>query len=416
MRLPRLCFALLLTMLLTLLAPGVTWAADPPVVWTEFGSDGALWGRAVVERGQACPQLVADGAASPMHKRAAATDAFPVETCEAKLPANASQVTLAGKPIARAPATVHRIAVIGDTGCRIEGRTAQDCRDPAAWPFAAIAQGAASHKPDLVIHVGDYFYREDPCPARNTGCAGSPFGDKWATWKAEFFDPAAPLLAAAPWVVIRGNHEICKRGGHGWFRLLDPFPARNDCADRTPPYRVSVGGLSLLPFDDADSSDFLAPPDKVAAYGSQLAQVLANAPAHSWLITHRPIWALAQEKIVDLTINITMQQAIKGHVPAALDMVLSGHLHDFLSYDFGPDRPAQLVVGTGGDTLLKLGDSKIVGADIDGTLVRHAFAAQRFGYFIMDHNADGGWDGVLYAPDDTVLGRCRLAGRDLDCH
>ena len=62
--------------------------------------------------------------------------------------------------------------------------------------------------------------------ARDTqpGCAGSPYGDNWAVWQKDFFDPAAPLLAAAPWVLVRGNHELCSRGGHGWFRLLDPHP------------------------------------------------------------------------------------------------------------------------------------------------------------------------------------------------
>ena len=51
--------------------------------------------------------------------------------------------------------------------------------------------------------------------------------------------------------------------------------------------------------------------------------------------------------LTGLTGNQTVQQAIQGHVPAAIDLVLSGHLHDFLSYEFGPERPAQLVVGTG---------------------------------------------------------------------
>ena len=94
---------------------------------------------------------------------------------------------------------------------------------------------AAAKRPDLVIHVGDYYYRVSACPVGRAGCAGSPHGDNWPTWQAELFDPGAPLLAAAPWVVVRGNHEVCRRGGPGWFRLLDPYPARADCPDRTEP-------------------------------------------------------------------------------------------------------------------------------------------------------------------------------------
>ena len=56
----------------------------------------------------------------------------------------------------------------------------------------------------------------------------------------------------------------------------------------------------------------------------------------------------------------------------------------------------------------------IVGAQIDGMPVRRGFADQRFGYFIMERNGDA-WNGTFYAPDDTVIARCRLDGRALDC-
>jgi hypothetical protein len=394
-------------------AASIAGAAEPSA-WVEFGADGALSVRAVVASGVTCPQVASDGSVAAMTPRGAPDQNFPVQVCEAAVPAGTARLAIGGTALPVVPKEIRRIAIIGDTGCRIEGRAAQDCHDPAAWPFPAIAKGAAAKHPDLVIHVGDYYYRENACPAGNTGCANSPYGDKWPTWKAEFFDPAAPLLAAAPWVVIRGNHELCKRGGAGWFHLLDPHAARNDCVDRTEPYRLSLGGLQLLPFDDADADDFLAPPAKVKAYAAQFAALLADVPPHSWLLTHRPVWAQAQGSLGGLTANQTMHQAIRGHVPDNLDMVVSGHLHDFLSYTFGPQRPAQLVVGTGGDTLLPLGNAPIVGAEIDGMKVQKGIAAARFGYFIMDRNA-AGWDGVLYAPDEAVLGRCTLAGRDITC-
>src|SRR6185295_2239356 len=110
----------------------------------------------------------------------------------------------------------------------------QDCNNPALWPFAQVAQSVADAKPDLVIHVGDYLYRESACPAGDAGCARSPYGYDWPTWKADFIAPAAPALRAAPWIVVRGNHEICRRGGAGYFRLLDPTPAQTTPA-QTPP-------------------------------------------------------------------------------------------------------------------------------------------------------------------------------------
>src|SRR5205807_1157584 len=182
--------------------------------------------------------------------------AFPIQICEARVPAAASRLAVGGIAMPTLPTRVRRIAILGDTGCRIAAKALQDCNDPASWPFAAIAKAGAAMRPDLVIHLGDYYYRERACPVGRAGCAGSPHGDNWPAWKADLFDPAGPLLAAAPWVVVRGNHELCSRGGHGWFRLLDPHPAGPDCLDRTEPYWLSAGGLAFLVFDSADADDF----------------------------------------------------------------------------------------------------------------------------------------------------------------
>jgi hypothetical protein len=56
----------------------------------------------------------------------------------------------------------------------------------------------------------------------------SPWGYGWDTWKADFFDPAQALLKAAPWVMVRGNHETCTRAGQGWWRFLDPVLCKAD--------------------------------------------------------------------------------------------------------------------------------------------------------------------------------------------
>ncbi|MBV8133035.1 MAG: metallophosphoesterase [Alphaproteobacteria bacterium] len=390
------------------------WAADWPGPWTELASDGTLSVRIAVAAGTACPKATADGIDLPVVPRASADDGFPVVLCEARAPAATRQLTVGGSAAPSLPPVVRRIVVIGDTGCRLEGRAVQECSDPEAWPFAEIARRAANQKPDLVIHVGDYYYRETACPADRKGCAGSPHGDNWETWQADFFEPAAPLLAAAPWVMVRGNHELCRRGGRGWFHLLDPHPAPLECRDRSDPFRLHIGGVDLLWFDGADADDFSAPAAKVALYAAQLAGLLAAAPPHAWLLIHRPIWALAQGDLAGANVNATEQAAISGQVPPGLDLVVSGHLHDFASYKFGPDRPAQLLVGDSGDTMLELGKAPLIGATIDGMQVRDAFALKRFGYFVLQAAADG-WDGSLYGSDDAVLADCQLRGRSLEC-
>ncbi len=113
----------------------------------------------------------------------------------------------------------------------MKGSLVQPCNDARQWPFAAIARKAADLKPDLVIHVGDYLYRGERVSGElMPDVRGTPFGDNWPEkkrWAADFFTPAQPLLAAAPWVFVRGNHEDCQRAGPGWTRLLAPRAVRS---------------------------------------------------------------------------------------------------------------------------------------------------------------------------------------------
>ncbi len=402
--------------LLMLLAGATARAADLPGPWVEMASDGGLDVRSVIASGMDCPKVVADGTALTSDRRGKADGDYPVQTCIAHAAASSRVITVDGLAAPALPSDIKRIVVIGDTGCRLEGNFTQDCNDPVKWPFATVARLAAARRPDLVIHVGDYYYRETACPDNKSRCAGSPFGGNWAVWQKDFFDPAAPLLASAPWVMVRGNHEICSRGGHGWFRLLDPHPSTDRCMDTTPPYALRIGSLSLVLFDGSDADDRNADPAKVAVYRDQLRSALVDVPAHSWLLTHRPIWALLQgyDAKPGSTLNATEQAAIRDLVPAGLDMVLSGHVHDFTSYEFEPPRPAQLIVGEGGDVHDTISQPVNPGIVIDGVRVRRAFATTDYGYVVL-HRVTQGWTGTVYSLTDEVLARCRLHGRQLAC-
>ena len=391
-------------------------AADMPGPWVELASDGGLDVRSIAVPGTSCPRVIADGTALTSRTGAAADQEFPVQVCMAHTAASARAIADDGLPVPALPGEVQRVVVIGDTGCRLKDSFTQDCNDPVKWPFAVVARLAAQRRPDLVIHVGDYHYRETPCPDGDAGCAGSPYGDNGAVWRKDFFDPAAPLLAAAPWVLVRGNHELCSRGGHGWFRLLDPHPDADTCTDTTAPYALRIGGLNLLLFDGADADDDKADPAKVPAYRDQLRSLLSNAPPHSWLLTHRPVWALAQGPGVKpgATLNATEQAAIRDLVPAGLEMVLSGHVHGFTSYAFGPAWPAQLVVGEGGDANDAITQLAEPGIAIDGVKLRQVLAIPDYGYVVLQRAAQG-WTGTVYALTDRVLAGCRLHGREIAC-
>jgi hypothetical protein len=231
----------------------------------------------------------------------------------------------------------------------------------------------------------DYLYRESACPANDTGCARSPHGDDWPTWKADFFAPAAPALRAAPWIAVRGNHEICKRAGAGYFRLLDPRPAQAPpCVELVPPFTVTVGGQSFIVFDSSDATD-KCPCDS----GRYAEQFKAMRPApNSWLLTHRPVWGFRSDR---KTINATLQQALAGSdgkLPDGITLILAGHIHLAEVLSFADKRTPQCVLGTGGTLLARKIKRSLTGARIAGTTVSYGRTDHRFGFAILKPAAD----------------------------
>jgi hypothetical protein len=168
-------------------------AAETHAAWVQLdgpGRDASI--RVITDEAQ-CPTLNADGADLRMQVRAApgplfkpGTDAPPasffVSTCEVIVPPGKSSILLDGKSLPLPPADFRRIVVFGDTGCRInkKKKRPQDCVND--WPYQKIARHAAAARPDLVIHVGDYLYRES-CNADTTDCSKTPTGYGWEEWR-----------------------------------------------------------------------------------------------------------------------------------------------------------------------------------------------------------------------------------------
>src|SRR5262245_17587038 len=300
-----------------------------PIVFTELGPTGLI-ARAITSETM-CPDVMLDGKVKPMLERAQpALPDFPVLVCEAAVPSRTRHVSIEGQRLPLFSGHANRIVVIGDAGCRIQGRLIQACNDPAQWPFADIANSAARRNPDLVIHVGDYIYREDPCPPGNEGCAGSPHGDTWEALKADFFTPANPLLRAAPWVFVRGNHEICTRGGQAWFRFLDPRPLPATCEDYMEPYKIPVGMLDLIVMDSSITDDFAEPPEQVAAFRAQFDILRQMVTRDSWLVTHKPLYVFGhagvQNGVEQLFIDqLVLQDASENDFPAGIRLFIGGH-------------------------------------------------------------------------------------------
>lgn len=376
--------------------------------WVQAVASGGYEAR-VITSDATCPTLKSDKGDAVMMARAPANGAFPL-TCGAAMPAGAAHASIGESVLPLPVAAPNRILVLGDTGCRIKGRALQACNDPAAWPFPSVAAAAAQLKPDLVIHVGDYLYREEPCPAGNAGCAGSPSGDNWPSWQADFFTPATPLLAAAPWVILRGNHEDCARAGLGFLRLLGPdaFDGAAPCNPHLAPFLVSLGGPTLAAVDDANAPDTDIDDKLVPVYAAEL-QSLAGAPAPVWFAAHRPIWAAISGPLnVPIGGNATIIAAIgQTAMPPNVALMLSGHIHTFEAINYDGATPPQIVAGNGGDNL------DVTPVDLKGAIfqghsgvgVKDGLSVGGFGFMMMTRQ-DANWSIDLYYFVGRRKGQC----------
>ena len=408
---------------LFLLLPIAAQAADS--AWVQAVTSG--FEARLVTTAPACPSLHTDKGEVAMTARAAADANFPL-VCAAVIPTGVTSASIAGTALPLPVAAPQRILVLGDTGCVIKGATSQACNDPAKWPFPPLAAAAAGLKPDLVIHVGDYLYRESPCPAGADGCTGSPWGDNWTTWEADFYTPAAPLLAAAPIVLVRGNHEACSRSGPGWLRLQGPssFDPAAPCIPHLPVYSVELGALRLAVMDDASAQETDITRDGAPVYAAELTG-LAAIPAPVWFVHHRPIWAAITGPLgIPIGGNLTLIDAIriaalKGGplVAPNVELMLSGHIHTFEAINFTKGVPPQIVAGNGGDKL-HITPQNLKGAMFQGhsgVTVADGLSVGGFGFLLMT-KAEGGWTIDLYNSAGSKTRTCRFTsgspGR-LDC-
>jgi len=333
---------LLLLSFVSLLSIPLSLASEKPIfAWTFFGPDSSVGVRATTS-GTTCPKLTVDSQTIQMKARPSAPNVqFPILVCEAEISSKAKEIQVDGESVPAPNLNPKKIVILGDTGCVIkqvkDKARVQACNDPDKWPFAQVALSAANWKPDLVIHVGDYHYRERSCPDQDLRCKGAISGDQWDSWEQDFFGPASPLLKAAPWILARGNHELCSRAGEGWFRLLEPRESPEKCSDERDPYRLKLDGFSLWVIDSASDHNIQ----------NNLIQVSKLLQTGEWLLLHRPFLTPGVAKTVP-----SLPEAMSG--AGKIGVVMAGHKHLLSINQFSDSRPPELITGNGGTQLAKV--------------------------------------------------------------
>ncbi len=432
-------------------------AGDP--AWVVLGPDGQAVARLITAQG--CPDIVIDGRAQPMRLRAgparipqrptqSAPDQskpslFPQRVCEADLPAGARDVRIGQHRLPRAKKIIRRIVVIGDTGCRLKAGDSswQACNDPQRFAFAAIARAAAAWQPDLVLHVGDYLYRENRCPKDQPGCQGSPWGYGADSWQADFFTPAAPLLRAAPWVMVRGNHESCRRAGQGWWRDLDPRPleAGRDCnlpqndqiGDYSDSYAVPLGDRAQILVMDTSAAGKKAlaaddPAARIYARNWQQILQLARRADENLLANHQPVLGFAartsqQGQIRLLPGNAALQSVLfsgtDNPYPASVSLLLSGHVHVWEALDFTGAWPSQFIAGFSGteEDIVPLPHRLPADAEpAPGVRVAHFSSwVDGFGFMTLQRTGKRRWLAEVHDRNGRIVNTCRIDGQHSQC-
>jgi hypothetical protein len=351
---------------------------------------------------------------------------------------------------------VDRLALLGDSGCRIASWQVQDCASPDAWPLARVAQSVAREHPDALLFNGDFFYREAACPASAQALCGSsppplaamPFTDSAYGWVADVLMPMAPMLAAAPLVVTRGNHEACYRGGNGFFLLFDP---RTGTQDTCAPTQTATG---LVAAETVPTSTYvidltvragrvlrLAIVDSAGGNDSQVtafsgvqrpayeAAARQTAPVRgreSWLVTHRPVYAYVSSTFAQPGSSFNPwgsadQTAASYGLLGGYELVFSSHEHLAQAVQL-PGYPGQLVLGNAA-TLLDPptgyplpASGPPAGPGLAYPAPSSAWVATRFGYAIATPNAESGsWRIRMKDPSGAAFARCGVRSRQISC-
>lgn len=386
-------------------------AADP--AWLEYGPDGVL-ARTIVKDGGECPRITIDGHQHEMRVHAAPAKGYQVTVCEAAIPAGAKSASIqdTALPVAKLGRST-RVAILGDTGCRRKaGSPPQDCSHPKKWPFATIAASIAAWDPDVVIHVGDYYYREATKCTGST-CSGTTYD--WSRWNKDFFTPAEPLLRNAPWIVARGNHEMCGRAAEGWVRFLDPhnyvWESDKTCNSNllyTPPYRVAAGDVDLFLMDSSAAEE--SSTTQSAIYAAQLGLLAKSSPG-TWLMLHHPLWAMDYTDPVTETLWTAWNQA--GAATSSVSLQLAGHIHLLEALSFSDNRVPVMVAGNGATSLD--GPPTIAdGTAIGGRTVSRYMVDDGFGFIAATKSATG-WTFDVRDADGKSKTMCAVTATGIVC-
>ncbi|MDM8335615.1 metallophosphoesterase family protein [Wolbachia pipientis] len=320
--------------------------------WSQVIPENKLSVRTIIDN-NICPIAYVNGEEVEMLSRSSINNGNHIETvCELTVETSAKNISIENIQVPILPEKISKIAFIGDTGCRINALLQQECNSVDSWPLKKNLDSIAFHKPDLIIHVGDYHYRKTKC--RNTQKCGNIHGYNKEAWYADWFKPAKDILLQSSFLFVRGNHENCDRAYEGWFRYLDPYHfSPEKCENFVSSWSLDAGPIRLFIFDSSSGEDIFTIQSTINAFKRQFDKLIQDSSDKpTWFLTHRPLWRSPKKEFFTLKShgNLTQIEAFGDKFPSNVTTIVSGHIHiaQILLMNNAPD---QIIVGNGGALL-----------------------------------------------------------------
>jgi hypothetical protein len=344
--------------------------------WIQYSDNNSLFFRYLTTSiNENCPSVLIDKKKIKTQERIHnLIKDFPVKICQTEIENSKNhQIKFKDLNILTKVSDIKKINIIGDTGCiTVEGKLEQKCNILSEYPFSQIAQNVANNKPDLIIHVGDYYYSKSKC-IKTKECLNRSYGDNLDTWKADFLNNAEVFLKKAPILLTRGNHEKCSRGGNGWSVIFDSSKEFRKCENYTQPYSIEFDKFRFLVVDAAEAEDSflqfkkmnkIKKLEQLNSYISQfdyLSKFIKN-DKENILVIHRPVlskeirsWESKKIQNINYVLNYAIQHSNFEKVFPQIKIILSGHTHSgiFLKLKNKNHTINQVVSGNSGAFLNK---------------------------------------------------------------
>ncbi len=321
-----------------------------------------------------------------------------------------------------------KIVILGDSGCRLKEMLIkneyQDCNDSQAWPFPSVIAQVVKEQPDLIIHLGDYHYREKCTQEKICEKMKGSIGYGWMPWDKDFFEPAKPAFEKIPWIFVRGNHEDCARAFLGYGKLL-ATPAFENCPAYEEPDYIQLGELLIVNLDSSGVSEGLETSQDSIGLWTKRFEAIAQK-IHSfvvdkkvksvWLVSHKPFYGLVKMGPIAAPVNMNLKKYLEStELKSKVQLVMAGHIH--VSEVIKPLRgPLQFILGNGGTQLdtfsefLQSRDPKSLGLQSIQT------GSPGFGYAVFEKLEKGSdWNVSFKNEKGAMTSQCLLNPEKQTC-